>query len=184
MRSDIHNRKKVYMLDRTVDIPIDLYESMKGRYFTAETPLMPVGTRSKAWGALINPVRSRVNLHVNVATLNFAYGEPVKLSFYLNAALPGRPRVSRLNAPANTAILPLLPPKAKLLYASGVKGEPQEGFFSLSRTAYPGATTILEKNGKFIIPPGGNYCAFVDTVFEEQDPSELYLAFGWWEEPV
>jgi hypothetical protein len=179
-----YDSEELVRMDKTVNFPVELYESMSGRYFTAQTPRLIVGGNTNAWGALINPYNSDVILHVNVTTLNFIYGEPLTLGFYMNAELPGRPRESDMIAPANTAIRPLPEPEVHLLYESDVPGYPRGGEFTLSRTAYPGQLTMLQKNGIFIVPPGGSYCAFVRPLERGQDESKIYLAFGWWEEPV
>lgn len=184
MSENGNERKESTRISKTVSYPIALYESLKGRYFTSQTPNLIATGQYNAWGALFNPQGSGVNLHINLVTLNYIYGEPLILGFHMNADLPGRPSESAMTAPANTAVRPLPQPEVYLLYASEVTGTPQGGQFSLSRTTYPGALTILQKDGIFIVPPGGNYCAFVQALEEEQDESEFYLAFGWWEEPI
>lgn len=178
-----HNQTPAPKL-RTASYPIALYESLLGRYFTAETPILPVGGDTAAWGALYNPCNSGVNLHVNVVTLNYVEGEPLTISFFMNADLPGEPRESHSIAPANTALCPLPEPEIRLLYASCVHGHPQGGQFTFSRTAYPNQLLMLEKDGVFIVPPGGSYCAFVRGLKRGQEDSRIYLAYGWWEEPI
>jgi hypothetical protein len=170
-------------ISKTVSYPISLYESLLGRYFTAQTPHLPIGIGTNAWGALYNPRGSGINLHLSVVTLNFIYGEDLTIGFYMNSDLPGSP-CEAPTAAANMAICPLPRPETRLLYASDICGFPQGGEFLFSRTAYPGQLTLLEEDGKFIVPPGGNYCAFLRSLMRGQSESMVYLAFGWWEEPV
>ncbi len=169
---------------KTVSYPINLYQSLLGRYFTGQTPKLHLGGDTGAWGALVNPANSGVNLHMNVVTLNFIEGEPLTIAFYMNADLPGEGRLSPLTAPANSALCPLPEPEVRVRYASGVEGTPKGGLFTFSRTAYPGQLTMLEKDGAFIVPPGGNYCAYLRGLKPGQPCSKVYLAFGWYEEPV
>jgi hypothetical protein len=171
-------------LRKTVSIPLDIYESELGRYFTAETRHLTVGGQDNAWGALFNPPDSGVNLQMSVVTLNYISGSPMTIGFFMNAKLLGEPRESRLIAPANTAIRPLPESPIHLLYASEVSGIPRGGVFTLSRTAYPNQITVFDNEAKFIVPPGGNYCAFLSPLDPGQDESEVYLAFGFWVVPV
>lgn len=183
LRSGEHENNETNPIIKTAVYPVELYQSLLGRYFTAETPHLVVGGAA-AWGAIANPPDSGINLHMNVVTLNYVYGEPLTIGFYMNAELPGNPHVSGGFAPANTAICPLPEPMCRLLYVSDTPGSPIGGVFTFSRTTYPGQLTMLEKNGAFVVPPGGNYCAFVRPLMRGQDESRIYLAFGWYEEPV
>lgn len=184
MVTDKNNQSECIDLDKVVNVPIDFYQSLLGRYFTAQTPDLLVTDRGNAWGALRNPLNSGVILRINVVTLNYIYGEPLTVGFYMNAELPGTPRESDMIAPANTALSPLPESKIKLFYAEDAPGFPEGGEFSFSRTAYPGQLTILEKGGVFAVPPGGNYCVFLDNLEAGQNESSVYIAFGFWVEPV
>lgn len=168
---------------KTVDYPVALYESLRGNYFTAQTPRLIVGSAGNAWGALYNPRNSGVNLHVSVATLNYIYGDRLTIGVNMNSKLPGPPHVLGWGAPTNTAIRPLPQPEARVMYASNVTGYPEGGQFMFSRTAYPSQYLALDEGGRFIVPPGGNYCAFLSPLMRAQENSKVYLAFGWWEEP-
>jgi hypothetical protein len=105
---------------KTVDYPVALYESLRGRYFTAETPRLIVGPNGNAWGAIYNPRNSRVNLHVSVATLNYIYGDKLTIGVNMNSKLPGLPHVLGMGVPTNTAIRPLPEPEAHVMYAASL----------------------------------------------------------------
>lgn len=181
---DDNNYRDKTVLRKTVSVPLDIYESELGRYFTAETPHLYMDGEGNAWGALFNPSDSGVNLQMSVVTLNYIYGSPMTIGFYMNSRLPGEPEESRMIAPANTTIRPLPRPPIHLMYASEVSGIPHGGLFTLSRTAYPEQITVFDNEAKFIVPPGGNYCAFLSGLDPDQDESEVYLAFGFWVVPV
>lgn len=169
---------------KTVDYPVELYQSLKGRYFTAQTPCLFVGGESSAWGALVNPSDSGVNLYFFVATLNYISGENLTIGYYMNSELPGRPRKSNIIAPANTAIEPLPEPRTFLLYASDVRGFPEGGELMFSRTAYANQFMTVDGDGRFIVPPGGNCGFFLSPLSRGEAESKVYLAFGFWEAPV
>lgn len=169
---------------KTVTYPVELCASLKGRYFTAQTPCLHVGCEGNAWGALINPRGSDVNLNFFVSTLNYIEGGDLTISFYMNADLPGCPREAPDPEPANTAIHPLPQAQTELLYASGVSGFPEDGQFMFSRTAYANQFLTIDGDGRFIVPPGGNICFFLSPLTRAQAESKVYLAYGFWEEPI
>ena len=147
----------------TVDIPIELYKSIRGDYFIGYADNLNFGRGTSAWARLYNPPNSGVNLHVNVWTVTDVSESPFRAQFWFNAVLPGVPFTSGFVTPSNTAIQP--PPKSRIIlqYASRVQGEPSGGIKAFVRRGQPETTLVDTENGKLIFPPGGSFLVFLSN---------------------
>ncbi len=167
---------------KTVDIPLETYESMNGRYFIGYADRLRLGAGKSAWARLYNPRGSGVNLHVNVWTVTDISEAPFRAQFWFNSTPPLGAYSESSVTPANTAYRPAPIPLVKLQHASNVIGEPMGGFKAFVRRGQPGATLVDTENGKLVFPPGGNFMIFLSI--EDSVPAEGRLAFGWWEERI
>jgi len=169
--------------DKCVNIPIELYESVKGQYFMGYADELRFGNGTGAWARLYNPKGSGVILFVNVWTVTDLSESSFRAQFWFNATPPGIPIPSKLVTPTNTAIRPAPVPKVKLQYASDVHGEPIGGSKAFVRQGEPGTTLVETENGKLIFPPGGNLLVFLSNT-EGQGAVSGRVAFGWWEKKI
>ncbi len=163
-------------------MPNSLYHSLQGQYFVGYADNMTFGSNENAWAALVNPVHSGVNLFVNVWTVTDLYEPPIRMQIWLNSKLPGNCSVSSLVTASNTAVNPLPKPRVMLLQASNIAGTPEGGSKAFVRRTLPGETIVSEEEGKFIIPPGGNFAIYLSNTEGEDKPASTRVAFGWWEE--
>ena len=170
--------------NKSVNIPIELYESMKGDYFIGYADNLTLGNGTSAWARLYNPRQSGVNLHVNVWTVTDISEAPFRAQFWFNSSPPGTPRNSDLVTPSNTAIRPAPKPRVKLQLASNVTGEPTGGVKAFVRRGEPGTTLVETENGKLIFPPGGSFLVFVSISESPNIAAGGRVAFGWWEEKI
>lgn len=161
-----------------------LYHSLQGQYFVGYADNMFFEKDKGAWAALVNPRNSGVRLFVNVWTVTDLYQPPIKMQIWFNAELPGSPTRSDLVTPANTALCPLPRPRVRLMQASNVVGTPTGGVKGFSRRSSPGETIVAEEDGKFIIPPGGNFAIFLANSGEAEAPASVRVGYGWWEEKI
>lgn len=161
-----------------------LYHSLQGQYFVGYADNMFFEKDKNAWAALVNPMNSGVNLYVNVWTVTDLYEPPIRMQIWFNSELPGDSTTSKLVTPSNTAIVPPSVPKIKLKQASNVEGTPIGGVKGFVRRTLPGETVVAEEEGKFIIPPGGNFAIFLSNPEGENIPASVRVAFGWWEEKI
>lgn len=161
-----------------------LYHSLQGQYFVGYADNMFFEKDKSAWAALVNPYDSGVDLFVNVWTVTDLHEPPIRMQIWMNSTLPGQPIVSQLVTPANTALNPLPKPKTNLLQASNVEGAPVGGVKAFVRRTVPGETVVAEEDGKFILPPGGNFAVFLSSPEGDNTPASVRVAFGWWEERV
>ena len=169
---------------KCVNIPIELYESMKGDYFIGYADNLTFGSKTSAWARLYNPCNSGCNLHVNVWTVTDISSAPFRAQFWFNAHAPGDYSESDLVTCSNTAICPPRYPKIKLQMASDVSGEPSGGVKAFVRRGEPNTTVVETENGKLIFPPGGSFLVFLSLFPGYDVPAEGRIAFGWWEEKI
>jgi len=171
-------------IPKNVDVPIELYESARGKYFIGYADKLSFGNGTSAWARLYNPPNSGVNLYVNVWTVTDISEAPFRAQFWFNAAPPGTPSESDLVTPSNTAFRPVPKPKIKLQLASDVTSEPSGGVKAFVRRGQPEITLVESENGKLIFPPGGNFLVFLSLEEGYEVPAEGRIAFGWWEEKI
>jgi len=173
-------------LPKTVDIPIELYKSLRGEYFIGYADNLSFSSNTSTWARLYNPPHSGVNLHVNVWTVTDISAAPFRAQFWFNATPPpSEIKDSPLVTPSNTAICPPPIPEVKLQSASDVSGEPTGGVKAFVRRGEPGTTLVESENGKLIFPPGGSFLVFLSI--QEGFPGVTAsgrIAFGWWEEKL
>ena len=168
------------MLEKMVNIPISLYESHQGNYFVGQTELLCFGNGKNAWGELFNPCNSRVKLFVNVITITNISEKDFLAELWFNSQFPEAGTISNKVTPANLAMCPKPIPKVEIKFSERIIGEPHCGINAFDRMI-PGQTTIVEEeDGKFIIPPGGNFAVFLAG--GEKAALQARIAFGWWEE--
>jgi len=166
-----------------VNIPIELYESLKGNYFIGYADNLSFGNGTSAWARLYNPPGSGVNLYVNVCTVTDISEAPFRAQFWFNANPPGPPLESPVT-PSNTAIYPAPVPKIKLQSASNVSGDPIRGIKAFVRRGVPETTLVDTENGKLIFPPGGSFLVFLSLPESPSTVASGRIAFGWWEERI
>ena len=168
---------------KSVNIPIELYESSKGRYFIGYADHLNFGNGTSTWARLYNPPQSGVNLYVNVWTVTDISDAPFRAQFWFNADPPGTPSESPIT-PSNSAIWPPPEPRIKLQSSSNVTGEPIGGIKAFVRRGTPGTTLVETENGKLIFPPGGSFLVFLSLPDDPTISPSGRIAFGWWEEPI
>lgn len=166
----------------TVAVPYPLYKSLQGKYFVGQTELLTFSNTTSAWGALVNPHGSNVNLFANVFTISNFSDKPFLAQLWYNASLPGPAYVSSKVSPTNTALFPPPVPKVQVQFSQNVSGTPVGGINVFDRIVPPGTTLVSEEDGKPIFPPGGNWAFFLSSLGPEEVSLSAIIAFGWWEE--
>ena len=167
---------------KSVNIPIELYESEKGDYFMGYADELKFGDGSGAWARLYNPRNSGVLLHVNVWTVTDISEAPFRAQFWFNPSPSDSFSESGSVTPSNTAIIPPPTPKVKLQFASNVTDSPSSGIIAFIRNGEPGTTLVETENGKLIFPPGGSFLVFLSVAEGLDTSASGRVAFGWWEE--
>jgi hypothetical protein len=182
-----HNKTSTFLPDpilEVADMPYVLYLSLQGKYFVGYADNMTFGNGSIAWAGLINPIHSRVNLHVYVWTVTNIGKAPLTAQVWFNIDPPGQPVKSQFITPANTALCPLPRPKIKLLEASNVIGETEGSDNVFVKRVSPEVTIAKEEEGKLIFPPGGSFIITLSNTEAINQTGEGRVAFGWSEEKL
>ncbi len=159
-----------------VSLDYAVSKAFEGRYYIGHTPVLPL--TSTAWGALLNPVDSSMNLYVRVFTVSNYSATAFQSQVWLGASLENA-EVSPHVSPSNIAKKPLRDPYVRLLYAAS-SSQPSCGVSLLSRIAQPNATVVAEYDGEIVVPPGSSFAVYLFSPGSQRINAEL--AFGWWEE--
>lgn len=164
-----------------VDITNPTRQSMLGRYFISQTGDLSFGGAYNAWGGLLNPADSRVNMFFDIFTITNFSAVPFTAEIWLNPGLPGQGTVSSSTHPSNLTIVPPPQPKVKMVYAGPVLGNPYGGVNVFDRIVQPNTTLISDSSkGGIIIPPGGSFVIFLRSPGPQIITGKIVLT--WWEE--
>ena len=165
---------------KVICIPNTLQKSMEGKYFVGQTETLIIGKGLNAWGGLINPVGSFVNIHNTVITITNHSHTDFIAQLWFNSQPPGIGIISDKVSPADTSIFPLPTSKIQLQYVQSFSGTPTGGVNVFSRLVSSHTTLVREDDGKLIFPPQGSLVVLLESPGDEL--IEARLAFGWWEE--
>lgn len=164
-----------------VNITSPALNSRRGKYFIGKTELMNFGGGYYAWGGIVNPVDSGVNVYIDIFTITNFSSQNFISEIWLNAH-PPRKAVNSFNVtPTNQAVSPPPIPKAVMKYA-GYSSEPTaKGVNIFDRIVNQNSTLVSDShNGSIIIGPG---CSFSILL---RPPGYQYITgtivFTWWEE--
>lgn len=166
-----------------VDITSPAMNSMLGRYFIGQTGMLNFGNNYDAWGGIVNPIYSGVNIYFDIFTItNFS-----SLSFtgeiWLNAKPPRRVKASSTVTPSNQAIFPPPKPKAVMGYADHVAESLTNGVNIFGRIVPPNSTLVSDSHkGSIIIGPGGSFSILLKSPGPQNINGTIVLT--WWEERI
>ncbi len=151
----------------------------RGDILLGQTEHIRLSKGKNAWGGLVNPFKSNVNLFVNAFTITNHSNQSFEAEIWFNPIPPGKPMILKNVTPANTAFSPLPKPEVKIAYAEFVEGFPRKGVMAFRRIVPPQSTLASDEDGKFIFPPGGSFILFL--VSPNNEILQAEVAFGWFE---
>lgn len=164
-----------------VDVTNPTEQSIEGKYFIGQTEDLIFGGRQNAWGGLINPVNSGVDLYFDIFTITNFTGQPFTGQIWLSPNLPGRVVISTNVHPSNLTVTPPPIPKVKLAYADRVAELPTTGMNVFDRIVPPNSTLISDSSKGFIIlPPGGSFVIVLVSPGAFEAVGKIVLT--WWEQ--
>lgn len=166
-----------------VDITTPGFNSELGRYFVGQTGELIFGNGGNAWGAVVNPHDSGVNLYFDIFTITNFGDKSFSAEIWLNANPPRNAHISDTVTPSNQAIYPPPIPKSKIEYADRLDGEPHVGTNIFGRIVPPNSTLVSDSHkGSIIVGPGGSVSILLKSSEPEETKSTIVLT--WWEEKV
>ena len=164
-----------------VDITSPAMNSMLGKYFIGQTGMMNFGNNYDAWGGIINPTYSGVNLYFDIFTITNFSSQSFSGEIWLNAKPPKKAKISSTVTPSNQAISPSPEPKAILEYADYIAESITKGVNIFGRIISPNSTLVSDSHkGSIIIAPGGSFSILLKSPGPQNIKGTIVLT--WWEE--
>ncbi|WP_010244269.1 DUF6143 family protein [Acetivibrio cellulolyticus] len=166
-----------------VDITTPAMNSMLGRYFIAQTDTLSFGNKSDAWGGIINPRNSGVNLYFDIFTITNFSNYSFTGEIWLNAKPPKESKPASTVTPSNQAIFPPPRPKAIMEYANNITEPLKNGVNIFGRIVAPNSTLVSDSHkGSMIIGPGGSFSILLKSPGQQNITGTIVLT--WWEEKI
>ena len=169
-------------IQKVVNIENPIFKSFQGKYFLGQSNLLSFGYDGYAIGTLYNPQGSGVILYLSVITITNTSDIPIKARIYLNSTIPDEVAPVTAITPSNLAIIPQPKPMVKFYVGQFITTEITDGVKAFTRIVPPNSTLVIEKDGKIVIPQGGNVMTVL--VPPEKQIVKADIAHGWWEEKL
>jgi hypothetical protein len=165
-----------------VDITNPTRQSILGKYFIGQTEDLMIGGPDNAWGGLINPKNSGLNIFFDIFTITNFSERTFTAEIWLNPKMPGKRSTSSLVTASNHTITPLPKSKVFLQFAS-THESPTGGVNIFDRIVAPNSTLVSDSHkGLIIIAPGGSFIVFMKSPGSTRVQGKI--VFTWWEEKV
>lgn len=166
-----------------VDITSPAMNSMLGRYFIGQTGVLSFGNKYTAWGGIVNPSGSGVNLYFDIFTITNFSNQNFLGEIWLNAKPPSKATISSTVTPSNQSISPPPRPKAVMLYADYSTEPITNGTNIFGRIVTPNSTLVSDSHkGSIIIGPEGSFSILLKSQSSQIIIGTIVLT--WWEENV
>lgn len=166
-----------------VDITSPAMNSMLGRYFIGQTGILNFGNRYTAWGGILNPINSGVNLYIDIFTITNFSTQNFVGEIWLNSNAPDKAVVSSTVTPSNQAISPPPKPMAVMEYADYLTESLTNGVNIFGRIVAQNSTLVSDSHkGSIIIGPGGSFSILLKPLGPQYITGTIVLT--WWEENV
>lgn len=166
-----------------VDITSPAMNSMLGRYFIGQTGILNFGNKYSAWGGIINPVNSGVNLYFDIFTITNFGAQSFTGEIWLNAKQPKKSVISRTVTPSNQTIIPPPIPRAVMEYADYMIEPLTNGVNIFGRIVAPNSTLVSDSHkGSIIIGPGDSFSILLKSYGPQTIKGTIVLT--WWEERI
>lgn len=168
-------------LTQVVNITSPALNSRMGRYFIGQTGMLNFGSGYDAWGGIINPIDSGVNLYIDIFTITNFSNQSFMGEIWLNSNTPKNAVISPTVTPSNQSISPPPTPKAVMKYADYSTAPLTRGVNIFGRIVAPNSTLVSDShNGSIIIGPGGSFSILLRPPASQYITGTIVLT--WWEE--
>lgn len=182
MSGAMHNRIKE-VPNTIVDLTSPGYNAMLGRYFIGQTGELNFGDEYDAWGGLINPINSKVNLFFDIFTITNYSNEIFTAKIVLNGKIPRYSRLSSTVTPSNQAIVPPPKPTAFIKYSDYMSEPNTQGINIFDRIVTSNSTLVSDSHkGSIMIGPGGSFSIHLLSPGHQMITGTIVLT--WWEDRI
>lgn len=175
-----------YMFEKKSKQPIevvDITSPAMNSMFIGQTGTLNFGNKYDAWGGIINPNNSGVNLYFDIFTITNFSSKSFSGEIWLNARSPRKVTVSSTVTPSNQAISPPPKPKAIMEYADHITEPLTKGINIFGRIVAPNSTLVSDSHkGSIIIGPGGSFSILLKSPGQQNITGTIVLT--WWEEEI
>jgi hypothetical protein len=169
---------------QVVDITSPGYNAQLGRYFIGQTGEIYFGNGYDAWGGLINPVNSGVNLYFDIFTITNYSGISYTSEIWLNAKAPLYSKVSSTVTPSNQGITPPPKPKARIEFSDYITEPLRSGVNIFDRIVTSDSTLVSDSHqGSIILGPGSSFSILLKSPQGEEMIAGT-IVLTWWEESL
>jgi hypothetical protein len=152
-----------------------------GRYFIGQTGVLNFGNGYDAWGGVVNPVFSGVNLYFDIFTITNFSEQTYTAEIWLNTKLPDNAIISSAVTPSNQSIIPPPQPKAFVQYADYLTDTVPYGTNIFDRIVTPNSTLVSDSHkGSIILGPGNSFSIRLKSPGVQMISGTIVLT--WWEE--
>lgn len=166
-----------------VNITLPGLTSRQGKYFIAQTDELTFGKEYDAWGGIINPVHSGVNLYFDIFTITNNTTQSYTSEIWLNAKAPYNAAPSPTVTASNQAIIPSPKPKCIMEEAQYITDSLQQGVNIFDRIVPPNSTLVSDSHqGSIVIGPGGSFSILLKSAGPQTVTGIIVLT--WWEERI
>lgn len=166
-----------------VDITSPGYNALLGSYFIGQTAQLEFGNGYNAWGGVINPVHSGVNLFFDIFTITNFSESGYTSEIWLNANPPEDALISSTVVVSNQGITPPPQPKAVVKYIDSLSEPLTKGVNIFDRIVTANSTLVSDSHkGSIILGPGDSFSILLVSPGYQMIKGTIVLT--WWEEKI
>lgn len=166
-----------------VDLTSSGWNSRLGRYFIGQTEKLYLGNQFDAWGGIINPSHSGVNLYFDIFTVTNFGTQSFNAEIWLNAVPTYGATTLSTITPSNQSIFPPPRPKAFMEQTDYMSESLAGGVNIFNRIVTPNSTLVSDSHqGSIIIGQGGTFSILLKPLEREMNTAAIVLT--WWEERI
>lgn len=169
--------------EKVVDLTSSGWNSRLGRYFIGQTGELNFGDQLNAWGGIVNPSHSGVNLYFDIFTITNFGEQSFNAEIWLNAEPAyGVTKLSPIT-PSNQSFSPPPRPKAFMAQADYMSNSLAGGVNIFNRIVTPNSTLVSDSHqGSIIIGQGRTFSILLKSQGREMNTATIVLT--WWEERI
>lgn len=182
-RNEIMAERRKELPEEVVDLTCSGWNSRLGRYFIGQTDELNLGNQLNAWGGIINPCLSGVNVYFDIFTITNFGDQSFHAEIWLNAVPINADTGLSTITSSNQSIYPLPRAKAFMAQADYMSNPLAGGVNIFNRIVTPNSTLVSDSHqGSIIIGPGGTFSILLKSQGGTMNSAMIVLT--WWEERI